>query len=185
MRSGLVLIGAVLGGFLALGCVGWLVSMFNSLIQVKNNIGKAWKNIDVLLLQRNEELPKLIDLCKAYMQHEQEVLQSLTALRVAYSNAKSVVSKTNIENQVFERLQALRGAGERHPDLKANELFQNLQKRIADLESMIADRRVFFNDTVVIYNTQIEQIPQLYFARLLRFGPHPYLRISTEEKWEP
>jgi LemA protein len=177
MISGFIFILAVLSGFLALGTVGWLVSVFNSLIQVKNNIGKAWKNIDVLLLQRNEELPKLIDLCKAYMKYEEDVLRSLTTLRLAYGNAGSVVAKTNIENQVAERMAALTGVGERHPELKANELFRNLQGRIADLEASIADRRVFFNDTVAIYNIQIEQVPQMYLAWFLRYKPHPYLKL--------
>lgn len=163
--------------FFAAGGVGWLISMFNSLIQVKNNIGKSWENIDVLLLQRNEELPKLIDLCKAYMKYEEDVLRSLTTLRLTYSNAKSVVAKTNIENQVRERMAALTAVGERHPELKANELFHNLQMRIADIEASIADRRIFFNDTVAIYNTQIEQVPQMYFAWFLRYKPHPYLKL--------
>lgn len=180
MRSGLMVIVFVVVGFLALGVVGWLVSMFNSLIQVRNNINKAWKNIDVLLLQRNEELPKLIDLCKAYMKYEEDVLRSLTTLRLAYGNAKSVIAKTNIENQVRERMAALTGVGERHPELKANELFRKLQERIAALEDSIADRRVFFNDTVAIYNTQIEQAPQIYFAWLLRYKAHPYLKLPGD-----
>ena len=177
MRSGLTVIFSVILVFLAAGGIGWLVSMFNSLIQVKNNIGKAWKNIDVLLLQRNEELPKLIDLCKAYMKYEEDVLRSLTTLRLAFGNARSVLAKTNIENQMRERMAALFGVGERHPELKANQLYLKLQERIADLESMIADRRVFFNDTVAIYNIQIEQVPQMYFAWLLRYKPHPYLKL--------
>jgi LemA protein len=176
--TGVSIIFLVIIVFLAAGGIGWLVSMFNSLIQVKNNIGKAWKNIDVLLLQRNEELPKLIDLCKAYATYEQDALKSLTTLRLAYGNAKSVVARTNIENQVLGRLAELRGVGERYPDLKTNALYLKLQERIADLESMIADRRVFFNETVTIYNTQIEQVPQMYFARILRYKPHPLLKAG-------
>lgn len=177
--AGIKVILLVMFVFLSAGTLGWLVSMFNSLIQVKNNIGKAWKNIDVLLLQRNEELPKLIELCRAYMKHEEDALRSLTTLRLTYGNAKSVVAKTNIENQIRERMTSLTAAGERHPELKATDLFRNLQARIADLEAMIADRRIFFNDTVAIYNTQIEQVPQRYFARLLRYKPHPYLQLRA------
>ena len=181
MKSGITVIFTVILVFLAAGGIGWLVSMFNSLIQVKNNIRKAWKNIDVLLLQRNEELPKLIDICNAYATYEQDTLKSLTTLRLAYGNAKSVVAKTNIENQVLGRLAELRGVGERHPDLKSNTLYLKLQERIADLEAMIADRRVFFNETVTIYNTQIEMVPQMYFAKLLRYKPHPYLKAEKSK----
>jgi len=168
--------------FLVLGGVGWLVSMFNSIIQVKNNINKAWKNIDVLLIQRNGELPRLIELCETSLKYELDALRSLTTLRSAYGNAKSVVARTNIENQVHERIATIVAAGERHPDLKANELFKNLQARIADLENSAADRKIFFNDTVAIYNTQIERVPQLYFAWLLRFRPHPLLKLASGEK---
>jgi LemA protein len=79
---------------------------------------------------------------------------------------------------VRERLAEIRGAGERYPDLKTNALYLKLQERIADLEATIADRRVFFNDTVAIYNTQIEQVPQMYLARFLRYKPHPYLAME-------
>jgi LemA protein len=177
--AGIKIMLLVIPAFLAAAVVGWFITMFNSLIQVKNNINKAWENIDVLLLQRNEELPKLIDLCKAYMKYEQDVLQSLVSLRNAYGNARSVVAKTNIENQVRERMASITAIGERYPDLKANELFKTLQTRIADLESSIADRRIFFNDTVNIYNTRIEQVPQMFFAWLMRYKPHPLLKLTS------
>ena len=75
MKPGMIIILSVILVFLALGCIGWIISLFNSLIQVKNNIGKAWSNIDVLLLQRNEEIPKLIDVVKAYGKYERELLE--------------------------------------------------------------------------------------------------------------
>jgi LemA protein len=61
--------------------VAYLVMLYNRLVQVKNNVEKTFKNIDVLLMQRHDELPKLIDTCKGYMKHERKILEKLTTLR--------------------------------------------------------------------------------------------------------
>ena len=176
MPSAITIIAAVLLLFLAAGFFGWLVSLYNSLVQVRNNMGKAWENIDVLLIQRNEELPKVIAIVKLYAGHEQDLLHSLTALRLAYANARNTAAGTNIENQLRQRLQALAGLGERYPDLKANQPFAQLMARVAAIEDGVADRRTFFNETVNIYNTQIGLFPQMIFAGLLNYERQPYLK---------
>lgn len=181
MNSGLVLIGSVILLFLALGGIGYLVSLFNSLIQVRNNIGKAWHNIDVLLLQRNDEIPKLIDVTQAYVHYEKNVLESLTRLRTLYRSAGKTDQKTKIENELEERLRGLAAVWEGNPDLKANGLFLKLQQRISGLETAIADRRAFFNETVTIYNIQREVFPQVVFARMLGFRHHPLLELPKEK----
>lgn len=83
--------------------LAYLVILYNSLVQVKNNVEKAFKNIDVLLKQRHEELPKLIDTCKGYMKHEWKILEKLTILREHYSAANSMDDKTKIENQINQQ----------------------------------------------------------------------------------
>jgi LemA protein len=180
MKSGLMIIASALLLVLAAGGIGYLVSLFNSLIQVRNNIGKAWGNIDVLLMQRNEEVPKLIDVTKAYVQYEKGMLESLTRLRTMYRSAGRTDKKTKIENELEEKIQGLEAIWEGYPDLKANELFLQLHQRITGLDSAIADRRVFFNETVTIYNTQREVFPQVVFAWMLGFRHHPLLEMPKE-----
>ena len=182
MKSGITLSISIILLFLALGGIGWLISMFNSLIQVRNNLFKAWENIDVLLIQRYDELHKLIEICRAYMKYEKEMLESLTDLRISYMKADNTAKKISIENEIGKRLTDLRAVFEGYPDLKANEIFQKAMQRVSDLEESIADRRVFFNDTVTIYNTQIEQVPQVFFAWLLRYKPHPLLKLTSGGK---
>ncbi len=184
MKSGLILMSSIVALFFIAGGVGYLVSVFNSLIQVKNNIGKAWHNIDVLLIQRNEELPKLIDATKSYARFERNVLESLTQLRTMYTGARRTDQKTKIENELSERIQSLKMVWERYPDIKANEVFMKTQERISDLEGSITDRRAFFNETVKIYNIQREQFPQLIFASLMGFKAHPYLNVPSIKKEE-
>jgi LemA protein len=160
---------------LALGGIGYVVSIFNSLVQVRNNIFKSWENIDVLLIQRNEEIPKLIDTAKSYGVYENRLLGTIVKLRTQYASHKGTSDKTLTENTLGECLRNMTARGENYPDLKANTVYQKIQKRISDLEASIADRRTFFNKTVKIYNTQIEQFPQMLFARFLNFQAHPYL----------
>jgi len=182
MKSGIFLIISVILLFLTLGGIGYIISLFNSLIQVRNNIGKAWHNIDVLLLQRNEEIPKLIDVTKAYVQYEKGILESLTRLRALFPSARRTDQKTKIENELEEKMHGLKAVWEGYPDLKANELFLKIQQRITELESAIADRRTFFNETVTIYNIQREVFPQVVFAWMLGFRHHPLLEVPKKKK---
>ncbi len=162
--------------------VAYLVTLYNSLVQVRNNVDKTFKNIDVLLMQRHDELPKLIDTCKGYMKHERELLETLTTLREHYSAATTTDEKTQIENQISQQYLTLAGRWEAYPDLKAQKNFIQLQERIAGLESAIADRRELFNDSINIYNIQIERFPHLILARILSYEKKAYLMVPEAKK---
>lgn len=62
----------VLAGLLA--GAAWGIMLYNGLVQLKHNVARAWSNIDVLLKQRHDELPKLVEACKQYMKFEQDTL---------------------------------------------------------------------------------------------------------------
>ena len=162
--------------------VVYLVTVYNSLVQVKNNTEKAFKNIDVLLLQRHDELPKLIDTCKGYMKHEARLLKTLTNLREHYTDAKTTDEKTQIENELNHNLVALAARFEAYPDLKTQQGFIQIQERIAGLESAIADRRELFNDSINIFNIQIERFPHVILGRLFGYTKKAYLEVPEEKK---
>lgn len=166
---------------LTAGAVGSLASLFNRLVQLRHNIEKAWSNIDALLLQRNEEIPRLVGLCRAYMEHEREILKTLGLLREEYERTHSRAQKVAMENQISPALRELVTQAEGYPQLRANELFQKTTQRISDLETGIADRRTFFNETVVLYNIQIERFPQKILAWGLGYRDHPYLLTPRRE----
>jgi LemA protein len=176
-----ILIGA---GFalLALIILGYFVSIYNGLIRLKNNIEKAWSNIDVLLKQRHDELPKLIDTVKGYMKHEQETLQQLTEARTAFMDAESVKEKAAANNQVESALKSIFAVAEDYPDLKAQESFQQLQERISGLENEIADRREFYNDAVNQYNIRIHSIPDVIVASMLNYQDRELFEVSEADK---
>lgn len=162
--------------------VAYLITIYNSLVQVRNNVDKAFKNIDILLMQRNDELQKLIDTCKGYMEHEKELLENLTILREHYASVGSLEKKTQIENEIHQQYLTLAGRWEAYPDLKAQQGFIKIQDRIAGLESAIADRRELFNDSINIFNIQIERFPHLILARIFGYVKKAYLEVPEEKK---
>ncbi|MDH4317745.1 MAG: LemA family protein [Desulfobulbaceae bacterium] len=168
----------ILGG----GAVAYLISIYNSMVQVKNNVEKAWKNIDVLLQQRHDELPKLIDVCKGYMRHEKSLLESIVKLRVGYNELSDIDQKISRENKLNDLMRQLQVVWEQYPDLKASQNFLQMQQRVSELEESIADRREFFNDSVNIYNIQIERFPEVLVAKKLNYQKHAYLHIPEEKK---
>jgi LemA protein len=160
---------AVLLVIAALGGV-WL-SIYNSLVALKNSVARSWANIDVLLKQRHDELPKLVKTCEGYMQHERAVFDKLSEARGALLRARSVGQRAEAENLLTKALGQFFAVAEAYPDLKANQGFLQLQSRISELESQIADRRELYNDTVAIFNTRLGQIPDKWVASWLSLTP--------------
>jgi LemA protein len=162
----------------------YFIMIYNSLVSIKNNVSKAWANIDVLLKQRHDELPKLVDTCKQYMKHERETLEAVVQARSKVSEAREahdVVALGMAEGALRAGLGSLFALAEAYPDLKANEQFNHLQARISSLENAIADRREFYNDSVNINNVRIDQFPDLIVARTLGFQPFDFLRFASSE----
>jgi len=162
----------------------YFVITYNSLVSVKNNVEKAWSNINVLLKQRHDELPKLIDTCRQYMQHEQATLEKVIQARTQVNEARDqhdVAALGQAESALRVGLGGLFAVAESYPELKSNQNFLMLQTRITGLENQIADRREFYNDSVYINNVRVQQFPDLIVARLLGFAKESLLKFSSEE----
>ena len=179
--NGTLLVGILLV-FGIVGLIVYAVGLYNTLVRLSNNIDKAWSNIDVILKQRHDELPKLVDVCNSYMKHERETLEGVTNARSAYSRSTSVDDKAKAENQITKALGKLFAVAEQYPDLKANQEFLNVQQRISALESTIADRREFYNDSVNVYNIRIEQIPAVWVAQQIGYRTRPLLTVAQSDR---
>jgi len=164
---------------------GYGVTLYNNLVALKHRVAQAWANIDVLLKQRHDELPKLVETCKQYMGYEQETLEKVISAR---NNVSAAAQSQDIgglgiaETVLRGTLGKLFALAEDYPDLKANESFQHLQARISELENGIADRRELYNDSVNQNNIRIEQFPDILIANFFKFGAHDLLEFSDEEK---
>jgi len=164
--------------------IAYLISIYNHLVRIKHNVSKAWSNIDVLLKQRHDEIPKLVETCKQYMKFEQDTLEKVMLARGQVAQARQnqdVGSLGLAEGALRMGLGQLFALSEAYPELRANENFQHLQTRISSLENTIADRREFYNESVNINNVGIEQFPDVIVARLFAFGPRELLEFEAAE----
>ena len=176
-----VIVLAITGFVLALLAL-YIISIYNGLVQLKNNIDRNWSNIDVLLKQRFDELPKLIKVCEGYMQHEQRTLEAVIKARSLVSQARGDEEKMRAQNALTETLRSLFMVVERYPELKADQAFRQLGARISELEDQIADRREFLNESVNLYNIRIEQFPDTLVAKPFGFGRRPLWQIDPAQR---
>jgi LemA protein len=156
--------------------------VYNGLVRLQNEIGRAWANIDVLLKQRHDEIPNVVACVKGYMDHERQTLEAVTQARSASMSAASVPQKAEAEVMLTGALRSLFVVAEGYPQLRADQNFLALQKRISELEERIADRREFFNDDVNAYNTRIAQFPDVVMARLMKLLPREMFRANERER---
>lgn len=176
----LIFLGVFLFGALAIA--GYFITIYNGLISLKENIKKSWSNIDVILKQRHDELPKLISVCESYAEFEKGVLDRLMKAREKYFKASGVARKSEASNEVSAALQGIFALAESYPDLKTNKNFMQLQERISHLEETLADRREFYNDSVNNYNIRIKQIPDVLVAGMLSYQDEEMFKVSQKER---
>jgi len=182
MTSGVGIIISTAVLLAAVVIVFYVVSVYNGLIRLKNNVKKAWANIDVLLKQRTDELPKLIESVKGYMKHESGVLTTLTKARTDFLKAETMAQKAAADSIITGALKTLFAIAENYPNLKANENFIQLQNRISGLENELADRREFYNDSVNTYNIRIQSLPDMIIAGAMGLQAESMFKVSEEEK---
>src|ERR1700686_4550516 len=166
----------------AVGALVYVVILYNELVRLRNDNDRAWANIDVLLKQRHDEIPNLVETVKGYMQHEQQTLVAVTQARAASRNAASVRQKAQADLMMTGALRGLFAVAENYPQLRANENFLKLQNRISELEERIADRREFFNDDVNTHNTRIGQIPEVFVASYMSLKPRGLFQVSEDDR---
>jgi LemA protein len=180
-----MVIGVVVILALSLALIVYLVGIYNGLVSLRENVKVAWANIDVLLKQRHDELPKLVDTCKRYMQFEQETLEKVMRARASVSLASStgnVAAVGAAEQQLRAGVGRLFAVAENYPQLKTDETFKQLQGRIIALEESIADRRELYNDQVNLNNIRVSVFPDAIIARRFGFLPAHLLEFASEEK---
>ncbi|HEX5127047.1 MAG TPA: LemA family protein [Rhodocyclaceae bacterium] len=177
--SGLILLGIVVAAFI------YGIMLYNGLVNLKHGVARSWANIDVLLKQRHDEIPKLVEVCRQYQQFEQATLERVIAARSRVSSAREKQDMNalgNAEADLRTGVGQIFAVAEAYPELKTNEHFMQLQARISGLESAIADRRELYNDEVNINNVRIEQFPDVIIARMFHFEEKPLLEFSVAEK---
>lgn len=147
----------------------WLVSMYNSLVKMRNNRENAFADIDVQLKQRHDLVPQLVETVKGYAAHEKDTLERVINARNGAIGAKTIDEKIVAENALSSALSGLKITLEAYPDLKANQNFLQLQEEIADLENKLSSVRRYLNSATKEYNNAVETFPSNILAGMFGF----------------
>src|SRR6187399_1660330 len=134
-----------------------LIGMYNSLVQLRVRADNAWSDIDEQLKRRHDLIPNLVEAVKGYAAHERGTFEQVTAARANAINAQGPEQTAAAENQLTGALKSLFAVAEAYPDLKANQNFLQLQEELTATEDKVAYARQFYNDSVLTYNTKIQQ----------------------------
>ena len=169
-------------GFMVVGAALYFVTLYNGLIALDKDTKRSWSNIDVLLKQRHDELPKLVSTVEGYMAHERETLERVIRARSAVADARGPAQTASADSQLTGALRQLFALAENYPDLKADSSFAHLQDRISQLEEQIADRREFYNHAVNQFNVRIQQIPDVFIANMLSLDQREYFKVAEEDR---
>jgi LemA protein len=158
----------------------WAISVYNSLVAMRQRTNQAFADVDVQLKQRHDLIPNLVETVKGYAAHEAGTLEAVVKARNAAIAAPSVEQKVAAENMLTGALRQLFALSENYPNLKANANFQQLQSDLSDIENKLAASRRFFNNAVQEYNTGIQQFPAALFAASFGFTPREFFDVGGD-----
>ena len=162
--------------------VFWVISLYNSLVRLRNRRQNAFADIDVQLRQRHDLVPQLVETVKGYAGHERDLLLKITEARSAALSAKTIDEKIVAEQELTTALQGLKVQVEAYPDLKANQNFLQLQEELSDIENKLAAARRFFNGATTEYNNAVESFPANLIARNFGFIREMFFDLGTESR---
>src|SRR5215475_12358516 len=174
-------------GWVVLGIIAavviWAISIYNSLVAMRQRTNQAFADIDVQLKQRHDLIPNLVETVKGYAAHEKGTLDAVIQARNSAVQAqgtgdpKAMGQAEGVLGQALGKLFAL---SEAYPDLKANQNFLKLQDDLSDIENKLAASRRFFNNAVSEYNTGTQQFPAAMFAGMFGFTPRNFFELGDE-----
>jgi len=172
--------------FLILGvAIIWLISLYNSLVGLRNRAKEALSDIDVQSKRRYDLIPNLVETVKGYMQHEKSVLENVTNARTRVTQGGSALDRADSENALSGTLKTLFAVAENYPELKANTNFLELQRELADTENKMMAARRFYNATVQDLNTAVQKFPTNLLAGIFGFHEEKFFATDSEAEKNP
>lgn len=163
----------------------YVISTYNALVNLRNNVKDAWARVDVVLKRRADLVPNLVETVKGYAKHEQTTLDEVISARNGIANATTPKEEMQANNMLTEALGKLMAVAEAYPDLKANTNFLSLQEELSNTENQIANSRQVYNDTVLMYKNKLEMFPSNIVAGMFKFETEEFFEIAESEKEVP
>ena len=171
----------------------WGVSIYNKLVNLRNQVGNGFSQIDVQLTRRHDLIPNLVEAVKGYMKHERETLEaviqarnaatsSLKAAAADPTSAGAIAALGGAEAALSGALGRLLAVAEAYPDLKASDNMRQFQEELTSTENRVAFARQAFNDAVMSYNNARENFPNVILANTFSFQAAQFLEIESVEK---
>lgn len=160
----------------------WLVSIYNTLVSLRNHRENAFADIDVQLKQRHDLIPQLLGAVKGYMEHERGTLEAVTNARTKAVSATGINEKIAAEQELTAAIKGLNIQVEAYPDLKASQNFLQLQNEISDIENKLAAVRRFFNAATKELNIAVQKFPNTIFAGMFGFKTEPMFDLGETQR---
>jgi LemA protein len=160
----------------------FLITVYNSLVILKNKVEEAWADIDTQLKRRWDLIPNMVETVKGYAKHEAGVFEQVTKARSQAMQAKTPDEKARAENMLTDTLKSLFAVAENYPDLKANQNFMDLQATLREIENKIQMSRRYYNGTVREFNTKLQIFPNNLVAGMLGFKKREFFEIEEEQR---
>lgn len=165
------------------GLAVYVINIYNRLVRKRNHVDEAFSGIDVQLKKRADLIPNLVQVVKAYAAHERTVLDEVTRLRTLAMQAGThadLQERGKTESLLGGALTRLLAVAENYPDLKANENFLDLQRRLSQVENDLELARRYFNGTVRNLNIRIESFPSNLVANAFGFVTRSFFMLEEE-----
>ena len=160
----------------------WGIATYNRLVTERLKVRTQWSQIDVVLKQRFDLIPNLVETVKGYAAHEKETLQAVADAHSRYLGAKDAEGQMKASTELSGAIGRLMALAESYPELKANQNFLHLQQQLASMEEKLANYRQFYNDTVLRYDRLLETIPTNLIAKMFHFKKEEFFKVEDAQK---
>ncbi len=138
----------------------WGISASNRFARLAVKIEESASGIDVALTKRFDTLTKLLSICKAFTEHETELLTQL----VKYRAGMSMTEKSEASNRMDELHGRINVLAEAYPQLRSSENYKQLQESVSEVEEHLQAARRIYNMNASSFNQAIVVFPASLIA---------------------
>lgn len=164
--------------------VGFLIAMYNGLVQLRVRADSSWSDIDVQLKRRHDLIPNLVETVKGYAAHEKSTFEDIAKYRSMAMQATTPAERGQAEGQLTQALKSLFAVAENYPQLRASEQFTSLQAALQEVEGSIQNARRYYNAVVRDYNTKLQSFPTNVLAGMFGFQQKQFFQLDTPAERE-